>query len=420
MAASTLGGDLIYTAWIKGSWTMGLAGAALAVALLVALVVFDLFVPFHHDMKDHVFKPGQCEGGKLYYEGDLPILQLDGDHPFLAGKAQGYLLGEAIRSITQRFTLSPHIGPRADQIPEVLAKIREKIPADSIAELKGVVEGYNKWVSEQRWPRPKKMTVDEIVLFHLTPDAAHLKMGGGPFLRQQAVRMGCTSLVGREKTDIVFVRTMDWPSLNVLGKYSLIKCTKGRVEVSIPGMVGTLTGMRDGFCLAMNVCPSSEAVVDMSGMPTLFYNRLCLESCRNLEDFALFREQHRPLAPYHLTVADSNGAESVHFYQGTPHVIRQLGADCPLATFNSRLDKPRIDQHYTRLRQRTFDAFCRNGQKTMEAAVALPCINNYETIHAVVMKPGARVMKVAFDNGFSGDAPLKELNQRLFHSLPVC
>src|SRR3990167_6971934 len=73
VAALILGVGLLvslpFTAPILGTGlVVGLAmtGILLTLASSVALFALDLIVPPHHDMKNHVYKPGQCDGGRLY------------------------------------------------------------------------------------------------------------------------------------------------------------------------------------------------------------------------------------------------------------------------------------------------------------------------------------------------------------------
>ncbi len=432
VAAFILGAALIAATPFIGAWGIAtaLTGSVLALASTIALIAFRSIAPSHHDMKTHTFKPARCEGGELYYHGDIPILSIDGTNPFIAGKAQGYLLAEAIQAIKDRFDFALHTvarQPRAPEIPELIAQIKATIPEEYMTEIEGVVAGYNQWASEQsRWSRPKPMTIDEAVLFHLMPDANNLPIKGivqNPFLHEATV--ACSSLVGRDRQKgIVFGRNMDWPSLDLTGKYTFVKhMKKGErqtVEVSIPGLVGTLTGMNHhGLCAAMNVCPRVQKPT-VQGMPAVFYNRRLLETCRDVPAATQFRNQNHPLGPYHLTVADPQTAASFHFYQATP-----TRKGTPLATFNIRIgEKNPVNQHYSIERSRMLLDFYRDTtpdmdrEQLMEAAVALPKINNYETTHTVVMRPGVS-MKVAFDNAFSGSSPLLDVPiQSLFANPP--
>jgi len=56
-------------------------------------------------MKTHVYQEKKCEGGRLYYENNVTILTLDSDDPFKAGKAHGYLCGNAISCLLKRFEM---------------------------------------------------------------------------------------------------------------------------------------------------------------------------------------------------------------------------------------------------------------------------------------------------------------------------
>ncbi len=400
------------------------AGAALSgvltTASAAALFALDLFAPPHHDMRTHVYQPGECEGGKLYYEGDVPILSLDSDDPYKAGSAHGYLAGEAIHRLTKRFSLVLHTlagRPRAEALPKTLAKIRETVPPEYLREMEGLVEGYNRWAGEQYWwTFPKKMTLDDALLFHLMPDSLHFHPDEFEKTAEERA-VACSAVVDRDPQDgFVFARNMDWPSFGLAGAYSLVierRHANGlcsTAEVGVPGFVGTLTGMNDrGLSLAMNVCAGYEA--EVAGMPAAFYNRACLERCGSVKEVEGFVSANAPLGPYHMTVADRERAESIHFYQspGGSHVIRRWEKNEPLVTLNCRYNpQPCNAMHYSRERQGMIDEFFqrRNGE-SLEAVLSLPFVNNWLTTHRVVMKPETGAFAVAFDNAFAGNAPLQ-------------
>src|SRR3989344_4128187 len=66
----------------KGFVVAAITGGPLLV-LISSLSTFalELLTPPHHDMKNRMFKEGVCDGGKLFYENDVPILSLDADRP---------------------------------------------------------------------------------------------------------------------------------------------------------------------------------------------------------------------------------------------------------------------------------------------------------------------------------------------------
>lgn len=423
--------SLPFTAPILGTGiVVGLAitGVLLTLASAVALFALDLIVPPHHDMKNHVYKPKQCDGGRLYYEGDVPVLSLDSDDPFKAGKAHGYLCGEAIDRLSKRFDLVLHTlakQPRANQLPNTLVEMRRVIPAEYLREIEGLVEGYNEWSREQYfWRSPKKLTVDDALLFHLIPDSLHFQTGSferglevAPNRREQAV--ACSAIIDRDpQNGFIFARNMDWPSFGLAGAYSLVinrKHTNGlrsTVEVGVPGFVGTLTGMNDqGVSVAMNVCSGNTN--EIRGMPASLYNRACLERYATAQEVEAFTRNQSPLGAYHLTVADRQQAQSIHFYQGVEdtHLIRRWEEDQPLSTLNCRYGpQPNCHMHYSVERQQLIDNFFENRRgQPLEDALSLPFVNNWITTHRVVMEPQTGRFKVAFDNAFAGKTPLHEV-----------
>ncbi len=431
--ATLISGGIVFDLGLTlGSWVFCLIGGAACLTSIIALIALQILAPSHHDMTEHVFSPSRCEGGELYYDGDLPILSIDGRDPKRAGFAQGYLLGDAIHQISSRFDTALHTflrRPRAEELEDFLYEVKQTIPAPYLAEMEGLVEGYNRWVCEQNgFFRPKEMTLNEALLFHLMPDSHNLLIGG-PFadLLLPKESIGCTSLLDiHPEKGIIFGRNMDWPSLDLVGKYSFIKhVDRGdlqTVEISVPGMIGTLTGMNEhGFSLAMNVCPGEKSN-DVRGMPALFYNRYCLEHCQTVADMDGIEE--RPLCAYHLIIADPENGQSHHFYQGLERLrlrrILQVEA-LPLVTLNQAL-LSHIDQNHSRLRGEILNGFYEelsdfdlDREELMETAIQLPGINNFKTTHTVIMRPRDRLMKVSFDNSFSADNPLLEVpTDRLF------
>lgn len=108
-------------------------------------------------------KPASCEWGKFDYGPQGPTLYLDTPDPYVTGKAQGYLFGEFIQSIRGASPFSPS-SPSSPPMNAVL-------PEDQSLEMKGIVEGYNRWASERPAPH-KPMTLEEL-LFLLKSKELH-------------------------------------------------------------------------------------------------------------------------------------------------------------------------------------------------------------------------------------------------------
>ena len=401
---------------------IALSGVVIALAASIAFFALDYLAPPHHDMKIHAFIAAACEGGKLYYEGDIPILTLDSNDPYKAGKAQGYLCGNAIHQMHKECDFVLHTllcRPRSHCLPRTLAQIRQTIPTEYLREMQGLVEGYQQWANEHASESPKTLTLDDILLFHLLPDALHFKPDSfenqciGSTIEPLAV--SCTAIVGKTpQNDFQFVRNLDWPSLGKIGAYSLVinrKYTKDRqstIEVGIPGFIGTLTGMNDqGFCVAQNACTGISETI--RGMPTALYTRACLEHCRTVKEAEHFSQHHDPLGPYHLITADQNRAQSFHFYQSpeNKHVMRSWEDHHPLITLNSRYSPTSsLGRLFHRERQEAIEQFFQQqNHRPLEEALTLPFVNNWETVQRISMEPRTKTFKVAFDNAFAGNIP---------------
>ncbi len=103
-------------------------GLVLTVAVL-AYKYLDIIAPPKHEMSHHVFKQGKCEGGELAYHGDVPILTLNMENPYQAGKAHGYLLGDAINKLRTRWNVVMRLGGIAEphEVPTVIEDIKKRL-----------------------------------------------------------------------------------------------------------------------------------------------------------------------------------------------------------------------------------------------------------------------------------------------------
>lgn len=417
--------SLPFTAPILGAGliaALAITGVVLGGSSLLTLLFLDTLRPSRHDMANHLFKPGKCEGGELYYDGDVPILSLQSDDPFVAGKAHGYLCGDAITEVNKKF-LDTHV---QSDLTASLNAVRETIPKEYLREMEGFVAGYNEWIKKDCSSKfVKPMTVDDVILLHLIPDSLHFD----PYLHHfhgQDPMVACTAIVEKDSArGMVFARNMDWASRGVAGSYSLVihrKHKDGRnstAEVGVAGFIGTLTGMNDkGLSLSMNVCQGPTSSI--RGMPACFFNRACLERLSSVDDVDkfVFQDKNSPLGPYHMTLADKNRAESIHFYQGyegfaVSHVKRELTGPDPLTVLNYRYNPEPIGNYLNQNIERAEilkKFYAQRQGRGLEEALALPSVNNSGTTHRVVMEPQKNTMHVAFDNFYAGAVPLRRVD----------
>ncbi len=453
IALPPLGGAGIVICVVCGA----IGGAGITISA-IALKVLDILIPPKHDMKHHTFKPGQCEGGKLYYQGDVPILSITTKDPFKAGKAHGYLLGPSLNTLRSRTDFVSNFVPfvtKSKDIPSVIESVRKYIPERYIKEMEGFVDGFNQWAKEQRFRRIKKITLEDVIAYNMAPDSCHFKFplaehklkkqAANPTVNQQkpALALACTVVIDRDEDGgFTFGRNMDWPSLGLAGAHSLVFCRHLEdgsrvVEVSVPGLIGTLTAMKikknekSGLSLCMNV--AEGVTTEVKGMPAVFLNRLMLETCSTAQEVSELVETdgYQPLGPYHLSVADNKDAVGLHLCQEgfdptKRHWRRRWEQNKPLVVTNQTYGKKEDHFWYSKERKEVIDAFFTHAQQNINPngidrsklvvhSLSLPYVNNEETTHRVVMQPSLGKISVAFDNSFAGDAKLHPLTvEQLF------
>jgi hypothetical protein len=405
------------------------SGIFLTLVSTVAWLALDYLAPSHHNMANHIFKCAEHEGGKLYYEGDIPILSLNSDDPYKAGQAQGFLCGEAIHRIHRQSQLvfqTLMCKPRSHQIPHTLDRIRHTIPPEYLREMQGLVDGYHQWKKEHWWEFSNNLTLDDLILFHLFPDLIHFNPIA--FEKQNAesprepLPIACTAIIDRTQgsAGFKFARNLDCASLGIVGSHSLIihrKYTSGcrsTIEAGIPGFIGTLTGMNDqNLCLSQNLCIGNTQQI--RGMPSSLYLRHCLEHCQNMEDLERFVNQSDPLGPFHLVAADRARAQTFHFYQSpeNTHLIRRWEPEHPLITLNCRYSPTAsLGRLFHQERQEAIDQFFQHRRnRPLEEVLTLPYVSNWQTVHRVLMDSDTGAFKVAFDNAFAG--------REVLHSVPT-
>ena len=439
LALCILGAVALGCSFAFGNVFLGAFGITAIAATEVLFRKLDSFGVLSSSMSYHAFKPAKCEGGRLFYQGDVPILSIESDNPYKAGKAHGYLTAPQALQLARR---TRQMAGLPDPSHLDLTQIKQQIPEEYLTEMKGMVDGINLWIDQQWfWSRHPKTTFDEILLGQLMPDGAYYipkKKGNQahPIASSAPANsaIACSVIIEKNRNSgLVFGRNMDWTSFGLVGIYSLVinrKYKNGKnstVEVGIPGFVGTLTGMNQhGLSVAMNVC--LEGYYQPEGIPAAFYNRMVLENNQSVRQGCSFISDHDPLGSYHLSLADSEEAQSVHLYQGFPkrHITRKLEKGKPLITTNCSYitsNKTYLHTQYSQEREAILHHFfegakerIRSEEKDLEALIAhsqtLSPVNNVHTTHAVEMIPGKKRMLVAFDNSFAASQPMHEIDTK--------
>ncbi len=442
-------GTYLINCGLNNYYSKGLSfalGSTSMVVSSVAYKILDFFAPPTHELSHHVFEPATCEGASLVYQGDIPVLTITTDDSFKAGYGHGFLLADQIYKIRETNSFVLHTlarEPRHTALIKSIETVKKLLPQEYIDEINGLVKGYNEKRKHWRYVKGSPLTVEEIILLHLLPDKLHLELkemenwltresnesAEKTFSKSEYFPMGCTTVIdGNSLSGPVVGRNLDWSSLGIYGTYSLIvqresKDGKKTIDLGFPSFLGTLTGMNHhGLCVAMNVCRGETDYIE--GIPASFYNRVCLENNRSVEDVGEFIKSHRPLGPYHLSVTDKKDSMTVHFFQDKgKDFVRSWDKEEPLVTTNFRYGpkgRTRPTPTNSEKREETvakyFDDLKAIGGKEesdpvkwIEKALSLPKVNSIRNIHSVVMHPESLTLKLSFDNGWAASLPRQEI-----------
>ena len=416
--------------------TIGLAAIAIST---IAWHCLGLLIPPHHNMKNHIYAEKSCEGGRLYYQGDVPILEITAQDPYKAGKAHSTLVAEHSQEILWKMRLLELIlgeSINSQELSTFYKKIQTYIPHDFIQEMQGFVDGYNDRRSEWIFKGPK-ITIEDLIFMHMLPDSWHFSPTEYEDLNFTYGKVACTTiLVNNKKLGPVFGRNLDWDSFGILGRKSLIinrknlKAGEKTIDISFPGFMGVLTGMNSsGLSLAMNVSPGDTETI--KGIPAAFYNRLILENCKNLQEVHEQIKTNHPLGPFHLTVADPKKSGTYHFYQNSslyqPHTQRITQKNKALVTCNCSYDTSgpeHDDGSSSKKRHKILKKYFETNKDLIQDTQKLPSlvgkalsfqkINDIATVHSVVMQPKNKMLTLAFDNAWAG-----EKNRQLIDTQPL-
>ncbi|MBA3237489.1 MAG: hypothetical protein H0T62_03950 [Parachlamydiaceae bacterium] len=430
--------------------TIAVTGGVLLLATLASWLFQKYLTSDKHEITEQVFQAGEHEFGRLYYRGNIPILELDDSNPYGAGLAHASLLGEHIHRLKKNLDLILHgilRKPDADQIPKVIEALKREIPEEYLEEMKGLTDGFNQWAKETNNSAPH-VTVEDVLLMHLIADIKHFNpsqventLSGHKSIWERisdalTPSPACTTLLHRdEEKGVIFGRNMDWCPFGHGGGESLFVVWKhsGVATLGVPGLIGAGTGWnRDRLTFAMNVSPGETS--EVRGMPSMLYNRHIVQNAHSVEDAESLMERVKPLGPYHLTLADPSGnGKSVSFYQGenqTDH-IRSLDEDEDLDEevlqvlnytypklegniFNSEGRRELLNRYFGGANKDINEGKSEWYNLIDNALKLTPLVNAWMTLHSLMLVPQSGDVAVSWDNGYAADMPRQNINMDEF------
>lgn len=348
----------------------------------IILFLFRKLVTMDHFDHTSVRQYKEVHTGSLLlkYENGIPCATFFDTDPYDRGFTHGKYFASYITKLSYmtRFLRLFKKFPSNITVPELHRM-----------EIKGLVDGYNS-------TKPLLLLTENIAItWHLLP-------------------MACTSILQREDDSIIFGRNMDWVPYGNLARNSILLRFNGISSFTIPGIIGVVTGWnKDGLVLAMNVCPTET----VKGIPSLFYNRLLLQSCKTPTEVKLYTETsvNQPLGMYHVTVTNKNEGLCVSFFQGREsngsvplHFYREF-SDI-LKTFNYRFfgDEKLSERFFSDAREKEVNSLFEKGEKIENIMASYP-VNNWITCNTLLFNLSKNCVYIGFDNGYSASSNLRRI-----------
>jgi hypothetical protein len=88
---------------------IGLVGGFSVLGSIVSWLFLKYVTCAKNDMTIHAYQEKSCEGGRLYYRGDIPVMEFTGNDPEKWGHAHGFLLGAEICKLKKNLDLAVHV-----------------------------------------------------------------------------------------------------------------------------------------------------------------------------------------------------------------------------------------------------------------------------------------------------------------------
>ncbi len=396
-----------------------LSGAFFIMITEIAYRALNFFGFLAIDPTKHAFKKEKYGKSEITYLGHVPVLKLKEITPYQNGYAHGYLMAPYIFKMLFRTRLSARLFGMLhfSKVKESLPEIKKHIPFDYLKELEGLANGMNDWDLKHSWIYRSPITLDELILFQLVPDMAHLTLSNLPLV-------GCSVVADRdENTEFITIgRHLDWPSFGIYGSHTILIHRSTTVSIGVPGLIGDLTVINESLFLALNVCSPRIRVdlIEADKMPSVFLMRHLAEHYTSVEALQQAeRDQKIPvsLVPFHANAADQKDAIALHFRQDKNSdlltVIRSISKkkpSHPFTTFNNHHPTTTTESHHLFFAKERAESaqiqFLKYAsfpplERITQILKASP-INNHFTIHHVIYTPSTKELHISFDNSFAG------------------
>lgn len=239
------------------------------------------------------FAPAKYGKGELVFENGIPVLILRGS-PQEIGEQQGQLLKPQLSlSVDTYLTRFLNKESTKDIAINAMRRMKPFVPQAYQLEL-------------EEMSKVTAISYDRLLLLQTIIDEPRMPC--------------CSAIMASEPTTgqpgIIFGRNLDFPSLGVAERYSLITVyhpenKKVFASITWPGFVGVLSGINeDGLSLALLLSLSSWET-NTAGTPSMMLLRKILEEASNVEEAIKIINQAKRVSPINLALADAHNNSAV-------------------------------------------------------------------------------------------------------------
>lgn len=427
-----LGLVMAYSGLSNGNYYQLFTGLQLTIGSVLAYAAAPFFIPPTHNPFDKAFQETCCRGVHLVYKGNLPLLIIPKEvSSYDAGYARGFMMAPQIKKMIglNNFAFCTLMGfPK--EIPLVTEKMKSIIPEKYLAEMQGLVDGYNKKRESWNFLKGDPLTLEWLIYFHMLPDMGSMDYKNAEiWLKRQKEAMGCTVVMdGDEEDGPTVLRTVDWNSMGIFGSVSFVELRETSfgirtINQSCPLLVGYLTALNEkGLFGSLNVAIGMTDYPEK--MPIVFYLRHLIECCEDVEDALRFC-QEKALSSSNLCFADKQNGRSVHLMQlpNGSNNEREWDKKKPLVTLNFRYAPTKTRPTPTNSWERESEIHNKyrkfHGENMLNARERLLKIrsgrevNNPRTISTAIIKPDES-FSISFDNGYAGSKKLMKVPLKIW------
>lgn len=317
----------------------------LATSMVAVPLLAKLGYKWHEGMEQTMFTPGSyLKDGRLVAQLDyqtqsnghaLPVLQLHSEDEYEMGFSQGYLMGKEVNKIFH-LVLKPMMVLAGAATGDFFGSFYNQqiqkitIPERFQREIQGLVAGVHQCAQEQGFETDvtEELFLNAHKLTDIYKSILCQRIFGIPCFNS----MGCSTAVVKKGNEIGVCRTLDWPSMGLMGQYTFIRrhSVKGmQVEMqTFPGIIGALTASNDRGLVAII---NEVGTTSKAGVPYNLLTRDIIDHATSVKKAKAMIDDPSYVAAssHHLTLADRTHAINfqMHVLPDKKYLARELHFD---------------------------------------------------------------------------------------------